>query len=214
MRRANGTATMATSEAPLQLFAIRDGLGFNPNCTSITAPPGPPWVGFRIQAPLIDCFPKPQRIPEFQIRLLTHTPAMPDLQPAFAEWWVGGRRVFELGGISGVSIRCRFVDPLCQSTSVCCFEQVSHLHFWTLCLIRTSPPISFGRRVELVCLATRADGSDICQDDWQWAATARWTWQGSQREGWMPTRSNDAAMARQWALYLRPDFRPSKAVRT
>ena len=81
-----------------------------------------------------------------------------------------------------------------------------------LCLIRTSPPISFGRRV--VCLAMRVDGSDICQDDWSWAATAHWTWQGSQNEGWMPSRSNDAAMARQWALYLRPDFRPSNALRT
>lgn len=159
-----------------------------------------------------DGSPKPQRISEFQIRLLTHTPAMPDLHPAFAEWWVGGRRVFELGGTSGVSKRCRFVDPLCQSTSVCCFEQVSHLHFWTLCLIRTSLPISFGRRV--VCLAMRVDGSDICQDDWSWAATAHWTWQGSQNEGWMPSRSKDAAMARHWALYLRPDFRPSNALRT
>jgi hypothetical protein len=37
MRQANGTATMATSEAPLRLFAIRDGLG-NPDSTSITAP--------------------------------------------------------------------------------------------------------------------------------------------------------------------------------
>lgn len=92
------------------------------------------------------------------------------------------------------------------------FEQVSHLHFWTLCLIRTSLPISFGRRV--VCLAMRVDGSDICQDDWSWAVTAHWTWQGSQNEGWMPSRSNDAAMARQWALYLRPDFRPSNALRT
>jgi len=30
----------------------------------------------------------------------------------------------------------------------------------------------------------------------------------------MPSRSNDAACARQWALYLRPDFRPSEALRT
>ena len=38
MRQANGTATMATSEAPLRLFAIRGGLGLNPDSTSITAP--------------------------------------------------------------------------------------------------------------------------------------------------------------------------------